>query len=252
MRLFVGGLTLSPESSASPVRGTGPGVDLRYARADRIMRLPLVPLGSLLVVAACSSSGGDTTSKGPTGDGGSDGGGADDAATLPDAFIAATIGKGAASSTCSMATPQSWLSVGEPTLGKPATVLAGDKQAGNLVSVQCMVLPAGNGFAVSLSIVEAGASGGSVTINSSGGEGPVTSSGGQGITGKFENASGVVYEGSNDCTIAFTYLGQPVPDAPPVAAGRIWGHISCPSAVNSADGDTCDAEADFLFEECQQ
>jgi hypothetical protein len=60
------------------------------------------------------------------------------------------------------------------------------------------------------------------------------------------------------CTLAFTYNGTSVPDSPPIAAGRIWGHLSCPVAVGSAGAGggaaapQCDAEADFLFEQCHQ
>jgi hypothetical protein len=53
-----------------------------------------------------------------------------------------------------------------------------------------------------------------------------------------------------------------VPVSPPIAAGRIWGHITCPHAVEQgqtttgADGGpasiSCPASADFLFEQCNQ
>jgi hypothetical protein len=77
----------------------------------------------------------------------------------------------------------------------------------------------------------------------------------------FESGSYGNYRDEN-CTITFTYQGNTVPDQPPLAAGRIWGHISCPNAENSGktvqgeDGGTenvtCDGEADFLFEQCGQ
>jgi hypothetical protein len=87
--------------------------------------------------------------------------------------------------------------------------------------------------------------------------GAVTQSGGTGITGVFESSMNGRYR-ETDCTIAFTYLGQPVGQTP-LAAGRIWGHLSCPSAALDGstvmvDGGTeskqCDGEADFLFEQC--
>jgi hypothetical protein len=81
------------------------------------------------------------------------------------------------------------------------------------------------------------------------------------LTGTFENGQLGRYT-SDSCTIAFTYDGAPVPLNPPIAPGRIWGHLSCPNAqrgdisIMSPDGGvtpaTCDTEADFLFENCTQ
>ena len=77
--------------------------------------------------------------------------------------------------------------------------------------------------------------------------------------GVFQSTGSGTYR-ETDCTISFTYQQEAVPDNPPIAAGRIWGHISCPTAqvagqtVMLPDGGTqnrqCDAEADFLFEQC--
>ena len=51
-------------------------------------------------------------------------------------------------------------------------------------------------------------------------------------------------------------------DAPPIAAGRIWSHLSCPQMASTsgkskvingkAVTEACDIEADFLFENCGQ
>ena len=88
-----------------------------------------------------------------------------------------------------------------------------------------------------------------------------------GISASFAGGGGGVFReeaGSTDpmgCTITYEYdpFGttggvagdQPVPTSPPIAAGRIWGHIKCPNAVStSTPGVACDAEADFLFEQC--
>lgn len=65
----------------------------------------------------------------------------------------------------------------------------------------------------------------------------------------------------NDCTVAATYVGGPVPMSPPVASGRLWVHLSCPKMLNKSgtqvrlmDGsqvaEACDGEADFIFENC--
>jgi hypothetical protein len=45
----------------------------------------------------------------------------------------------------------------------------------------------------------------------------------------------------------------PVPASPPIAAGRIWGHLRCPHAFdNETPSVVCDVEADFMFENCTQ
>jgi hypothetical protein len=130
------------------------------------------------------------------------------------------------------------------------------------VSVQCTVHPSGNGFDIALSIAVTGMPGGNVTITSPAGAGAVTTSGGTGITASFYSTVDLGPYVSNDCTLAFTYGGQPVPISPSVAAGRIWGHIDCPDATNSGqmivgpDGGpmaaSCVASADFLFEQCHE
>jgi hypothetical protein len=95
------------------------------------------------------------------------------------------------------------------------------------------------------------------------GSGAVTSSGAMGITATFSESvggSGQSYSAS-DCTLTYTYDHNPVPDSSPVAPGRIWAHVSCVDAMAMSsvllpDGgtvpQTCDAEADFLFENCAE
>jgi hypothetical protein len=62
--------------------------------------------------------------------------------------------------------------------------------------------------------------------------------------------------------VAFLYGGDPVPQMPPIASGRIWAHLSCQQMVDPQglrhiilmDGtqvpEVCDAEVDFIFENC--
>jgi hypothetical protein len=87
-----------------------------------------------------------------------------------------------------------------------------------------------------------------------------SSNGGQGIIGNFTSVQDGDFR-ATDCTISYSYMGGPVPvNGPPVQAGRIMAHIDCANAVNmgqsgvAADGGitsrTCDAHADFLFENC--
>jgi hypothetical protein len=188
--------------------------------------------------------------------------------TPPSVYIIATLGVGSSSPAplCNFASSQPWVSVGTNTNSSatpPSTVQDGNNAAsGGKVSVNCTVAPSGNGFDVRLSVTEAGLSGGTVTITSPSGQGAVTASAGaSGLTGVFSSSTYGTYT-SNDCTIAFTYNGESITGQPPIAAGRIWGHLSCPVAINSnhtttgLDGGTaneqCDAEGDFLFEECGQ
>jgi len=179
----------------------------------------------------------------------------------PDAFIQATVGFGTESGpqVCNFGSVQQWLDIGTPVGGKPTTVQDGQSQAGSTVNVSCTVSTSGDGFDISLAATQQGLTGGSVIITSPAGQGAVTQSGGSNISASFESESYGTYR-EDDCTISYLYQGETVPDMPPVAAGRIWGHISCPTAqvsgktVTLPDGGTqnvqCDAEADFLFEQC--
>jgi hypothetical protein len=123
------------------------------------------------------------------------------------------------------------------------------------------VRPSGSGFDIVLYAVLSGTSGGTVAITSPPSEGAVTTSGGVGISASFLETDMGTFT-STDCTITFTYMGEPVPVSPPVAAGRIWGHLECPDALEAnhlgtgPDGGatvvTCPVSADFLFEQCAQ
>jgi hypothetical protein len=201
----------------------------------------------------CSS----TTS---SGGGGSSGGGSGGGSVLPpDAFMSTVVGGGP---DCPFATPvTNFLSVGTDTQDKPTTVTNQGSTGSGTATVSCSVHPSGNGFDILLSLSVSGAQGGSVTITSPAGAGAVTASGGSGITASFTSAVDQGPFESSACTLTYTYLGQPVPVNPTVAAGRIWGHIDCPGATEAGhvgigpDGGTtpiaCDASADFLFEQCQ-
>jgi hypothetical protein len=181
---------------------------------------------------------------------------------VPQAFVAATVGVGPMSNSkvCNLGTVETWLDVGTAVGGQdtPDTQSDGSNESGGTVSVACTVAASGNGFDIDLVVSQGGLQGGSVTITSPSGMGAVTQAGGTGITGVFESETQGRYR-ETDCTIAFTYNGEPITSQTPIAAGRIWGHISCPTAQVSGqtvmvDGGTqdvqCDAEADFLFEQC--
>jgi hypothetical protein len=219
----------------------------------------------LLLAAACSGSvaaGGDAGSTG-AGDDETNDASCGPGCIVPQGFVLATMGPGPSSPTtvCHFGIAQSWLMVGAPTPSIPDVVQDGGSQNGAPVAVACSVIPVNAGFDVSLQISVGGTGGGGLTITSPAGVGAVTMAGAQGITASWQSETfGPASE--SDCTIAFTYEGQPVYDDPPVAAGRIWGHLSCPQAlfdgetVVGPDGGTttvhCDGEADFLFEQCTE
>jgi hypothetical protein len=182
---------------------------------------------------------------------------------IAEGFMLATMGPGPSSpaTICNLGTAESWLAVGTPAAGEvPSVVESGGTQNGEKVVVTCSVVPVSAGFDVSLQMTTEGLDGGSLSISSPPGLGAVTlAGGGQGITASWKSET-FPSATESDCTIAFTYEGQPVPTSPPIAAGRIWGHLSCPQAlfngetVVGPDGGAatihCDGEADFLFENC--
>jgi hypothetical protein len=172
----------------------------------------------------------------------------------PDAFVAASLQPGGAGK-CSIGFQTKIFEVGVATGTQPNTVQNGKSQAGGEVSVSCTVHPDNGGYDLDL-FVELHNQG-AMQLNSTS---PVMSSGGQGIIGSFTRdvgGAGQTYN-SNNCTISFQYMMEPVPNSMPIAGGRIWGHVSCPDAMGNSmfltDGgsasDVCDAEADFLFENC--
>jgi hypothetical protein len=177
-----------------------------------------------------------------------------------DAFVSATVGAGSDPMICAFGgTPMPWLEIGDGVGGNPTRINNGGSNGDGSVDVNCTVHPDGNGFDISLSAELTGPMGASLIIQSSG-SGAVTTSGGT-VQASFGSGTNGSYS-SNNCTITYTYNGTAVPDSPPIAAGRIWGHVDCPAAMDTSstktgpDGgptsDTCDANADFLFEQCGQ
>lgn len=172
---------------------------------------------------------------------------------------------------CNLASSTQIMLIGQNNVLQPITdtnpkrISNGSQEAGS-VTVQCTVHPSGSGFHIAISSSVSNGisgSGGSMVITgnvtctpSSNGCAP---NGGSGLTGTFDNA-GITYTDTN-CSISYTYGGNPIllqgpsadQHAPQVAAGRIWGHIDCPNAVTeTGQSFTCDANADFVFENCAQ
>jgi hypothetical protein len=179
-------------------------------------------------------------------------------------YITATLGAGSSpgdgAAACQYSTQQQFVIIGTPTAPHPTTVTDGNTQAGAPVHVNCSVSPTGGGFHVTASATVEGLNGGTLTIN-----GNVDAQGGTGLSANFNNTQDGTFNASGSvgggCTVTYTGL-EPQPQMPAVAAGRIWGKLSCPFAsksdqlVDNPDGSTqkiprtCDAEADFLFENC--
>ncbi len=202
----------------------------------------MLGVAAVVVAAACSP--------GTGGSGADAGGNGDDGAepTTPDGFVSATVGTGTQSPLCPVGSAMPWLTVGTATGGRPATVLTGKDG----VTMTCSVRADGNGYDVSASVTATGSQGGSFTLVSPPGTGAVTVAGGQGIPASFGSTPASATYQESDCVLSFTYQGGPIPDSPSVFPGRIWGHLSCPEAQTGQSTTTCDAEADFLFEQCAQ
>jgi hypothetical protein len=173
----------------------------------------------------------------------------------PEAFVSFTLGPhpdSMGNNLCNNASPVGVLSIGAATGGTPLTQPDGSHGSTGNVAVGCSVK---GGFTVVLTAGLGGGQGGSLEIDGSNID---TSSGGSNISATFTSNS--LTHSATDCTITYKYQGGPVLAAPPVAPGRIWAHLSCPDMVNpnqqkNVNGmqvsETCDGEADFLFQKCQ-
>ncbi len=172
-----------------------------------------------------------------------------------DAYVAATVAAGDGG-TCNVSSATVIVDIGEAAAAsKPATIANGGSEPGGpSVSVSCSVIASGSGFNVQLSAGTLGPGGGSFSVTSLPGQPLDPKIGGKVLTTWTNPSVGSYSEPENgpDCTLTYSYQGGPIPTSPPIAAGRIWAHVSCPMAT---DPDTeplffCDGEADFLFENC--
>jgi hypothetical protein len=211
---------------------------------------------AFLATAACK---GDESESGPQDGAAAHDGGGDALAIVPDAFAVASLQPGMGGA-CSFGQQVTLIEAGVATGTHPTTVSNGGSQGGAQVKVACTVHPDNNGYDIDLDVEIAGQ--GAMHVFSTG-AGAVTSSGGTGISAAFSKSvggAGATFS-ANDCTLTYTYQMQPISNPMPVAPGRIWGHVSCPDAQSMVDvllpdggtvPQTCDAEADFLFENCSE
>jgi hypothetical protein len=179
---------------------------------------------------------------------------------VPDAFVASTVQDTTSGGTCNVNSQTTIVDVGAPTSGKPATVQNnGTQLGGGTVTVTCSVVASNGGFDVQLDAEQLGPQGGNLRISSPSGQGAVTTTGGT-VSVTFTNQTAAGSFSQSDCTVTYTYQGTNLSDPsllgsnPPVAPGRFWGHISCPTVTNSGSSPpaVCDGEADVLFENCSE
>jgi hypothetical protein len=176
------------------------------------------------------------------------------------AFVTSYIQPAGGGTVCDYGTMTQWINIGAPTGDNPTTVPNGGNQGGGQpVSVGCSVHADGAGFDLSLNT--ALGDHGSMTITSLPGKAISPSTGGA-VAATFQSQKMGTWT-SEMCTLSYQYQTGPVPRKPPVAPGRIWAHVSCLLAERN-DGEmrglpdggiglaTCDTEADFLFEFCDE
>jgi hypothetical protein len=116
----------------------------------------------------------------------------------------------------------------------------GDDQQGK-AAVSCSVVASGDGFDVRLSAELTGATGGAMTMSGHVLRGVDSPN----ITLRLSR-QGETYAATN-CVMSF-----PVADPEPVAAGRIWGTVTCADAEAPAAQRVCTTTAQLRFENCAQ
>jgi hypothetical protein len=169
--------------------------------------------------------------------------------------VAAIVQDTAMGGTCNVTAATTIMTIGATNgpSNKPSTVSGGTvvcttRPSG--VTITCSVVATGSGFDVDLLALQSGAMAGGIRIYSTPGQGAVTPTGGT-VTAQWQNPMVGNYSES-DCTFSPMYDQMPLPAGagPAVAGGRIWGHVSCPRVTGLPMMSVCDAEADFLFENC--
>ena len=112
-------------------------------------------------------------------------------------------------------------------------------------SVACSVVASGaDQFNVTASVLLSGVPGGLFRV-----DGVFKTTGEQtGIHAQFANnlSKNSYDELDHACTVRYSTAFQGV------AAGRVWGTITCPNVENSGAQTKCEADAEFRFENCEQ
>jgi hypothetical protein len=183
----------------------------------------------------------------------------DGSAPKPEAFVAGDIGPGNLlgvndSAACGQG-DLTW-TIGNPVSPIPVVYSDASAQVGSgAVQISCWVDACGAGFSIQAAAELDGSNGGTLFV--SGTVNPTGTS--VGLSGSFSTMGQTFLD--HDCTFTLTYNDAPLPANGQPAQGRVWGHLDCPHAADASqegvgeDGSaitrTCDARADFLFENCQ-
>jgi len=208
--------------------------------------------------ATGAGAGGDASANTSPGSGdtpAADGALAEDATVPADAYVNATLGPGDLGLPCPFAGPTEAVLLGvatTPTV-KPTTVRDGSPNGGGVVNVACDVSA---GFSIALDAATSSVSPSSIAIS-----GAVdATAGGQDLSVSI-TTEGVTWT-SQACALRYVYEGGAVPASPPIAPGRVWAHVSCPTMAPDngemvpVDGQNepaqCAGEVDFVFENCRQ
>ena len=122
----------------------------------------------------------------------------------------------------------------------PAPIDDGAAEQQGTVSLQCSVVPDGDGFAVSGFVTLSGATGGSFSV-----QGHFGASGTQSNISVSLTRNGETFRQSN-CTAEYPLPNQTV------AAGRVWANFACGDVSNSSTQKVCSGHGQFRFENCSQ
>lgn len=122
------------------------------------------------------------------------------------------------------------------------------------VQIVCSVHQTGSTYDVSVQIAQGdvGMGSSSLTVSATGVD---PTNGATNVNGTVSNSRAGSYN-SAACTITYSTPGTGVMvDGPSIQPGRIWAHLSCDETTNPAiqtgsGPSTCDAEVDFIFENC--
>jgi len=143
-----------------------------------------------------------------------------------------------------------WIQIGEfrgPTKEETSVVVDGADQNGAGVSLECSVSPGGKGFNVDVVAELAGSEGGSVRIT-----GDFSTEGEQtGVTAVFQRGDFGQFTATG-CTVSYFANGEDTSQKTfrGVAAGRVWGFLTCDAAENVSSNKACRATTQFRFENC--
>ena len=193
----------------------------------------------------------------PSDSGSSDDGGPASAVDAPQAFAIVTMGPSAAFPGLCLSYPldTTVMEVGQPgtSSAQPTRVTSG----ASAVMISCSVHPQGPSYLIDLQISQASATGSASSSLIVNGVVDPTVGATMNVSVHVPLSGGEEFVSSN-CSVTFSTPGAGAsPSGPPIAAGRIWAHLSCPGAQDTAlpagtGPDTCDAEADFILENCGQ